>query len=189
VNAAREVFVTQGYVEATATTITTAAGVSYGSFYVYFESKEELFLEVATELMDEVYLASRAPRDQVDAAQRLAYENRRYFELYRENASLFHLIEEAISTDSGFRAHWLVMHRKYIQRIAKGLRRLQRDGRMDPDLDARYTAESLGAMAERLAYLSTVDPTFDIEKALKTLSSLWGLTLGLDVPATVSRSA
>lgn len=167
--------------DTTAATITTAAGVSYGSFYVYFGSKAEIFLEVANELMDEIYLASRAPRGQLDPTQRLAYENRRYFELYRDNASLFHLIEEAIWSDLGFRVHWLKMRRKYINRIARGIRRLQRQGSMTAGLDAQLTAEALGGMAERLAYLSSIDPSVNIEKALATLSSLWSMTLGLDI--------
>jgi len=49
VDAARQVFLDVGYGEASATLITSTAGVSYGSFYVYFASKSEIFAEVAAE--------------------------------------------------------------------------------------------------------------------------------------------
>jgi AcrR family transcriptional regulator len=181
-DAALRVFLEHGYANATAALITTAAGVSYGSFYVYFASKDELFREVAAELMERVYLESRAPRDLVDPRSRLAHENRRFLELYRENAGVFRLIEEAIWSDETFRDYWRGVHRKYIRRTERSLRRLQSEGLMDRSLNPRYVAESLGAMAERLAYVSTVDESVNIEKVLETLSALWSRMLGLEQP-------
>ncbi|MBN9622078.1 MAG: helix-turn-helix transcriptional regulator [Actinobacteria bacterium] len=43
VEAARTVFERDGYLEARITDITKEAGVAAGSFYTYFDSKEEIF--------------------------------------------------------------------------------------------------------------------------------------------------
>jgi AcrR family transcriptional regulator len=186
VESARSVFLEVGYAEASATLITRAAGVSYGSFYVYFTSKEELFAEVATDLLDQVYIASRAPADELDPVARLGIENRRFFELYREHARMFQLIEEAVRSDEEFRAEWKRIRRKNIDRLARGLRRLQKTGVIAASLDAYDIADALGGMAERLAYLSTVDDALSVDRRLDTLNEVWRHTLGLAAPDAAS---
>ena len=52
VEAAKEVFERDGFLEARITDISKQAGVSHGAYYHYFTSKEELFREVA-ELQEE----------------------------------------------------------------------------------------------------------------------------------------
>jgi AcrR family transcriptional regulator len=183
VDAARRVFFEVGYAEANATAITKAAGVSYGSFYVYFTSKEELFREIAGELMEEVFVSSRAPRSIVDAVERLEYENRRFFELYRENARMFQLIDEAVRSEPDFRAEWQQLRAANFGRLARALGRLQREGRIEPTPSPDYLARALGGMAERLAYVSTVDDALDPEQLLDTLNVLWRRSLGLGTDA------
>jgi AcrR family transcriptional regulator len=179
VNAARRVFLDVGYAEANATAITKVAGVSYGSFYVYFTSKEELFREIAGELMEEVFVSSRAPRSIVDAVERLEYENRRFFELYRENARMFQLIDEAVRSEPDFRTEWQQLRRANFARLARALARLQREGRIESTPTPDYLARALGGMAERLAYVSTVDDALDPEELLATLNVVWRRSLGL----------
>lgn len=179
VDAAKAVFAEQGYGDATAAAITSAAGVSYGSFYVYFASKEELFAEIARQLMDDVYVATRAPLEESDLAARLEWENRRYFALYKEQASLFQLLDEVVRTDPEFRKVWQELRRGYLSRMTKTIRRLQRDGRVSADLDPMSTAVLLGGMAERAAYVATLDDSLDEERLVRTLSQLWLGALGL----------
>jgi AcrR family transcriptional regulator len=179
VAAAREVFRRDGYAEATATAVTAEAGVGYGSFYVYFSSKEEIFVEVVQELLEAVYIESRAPQEEDDPAERLAYENRRYFQLYRDNARLFDQLQQAVRTEPAVRDAWLAMRREYNSRLARSFVRLQADGRMNADLDPVQMADALGAMAERTAYLSTIDPDLDVEALQNAVSAIWSHTLGL----------
>ena len=178
-DAARQVFLDVGYGDANATAITSAAGVSYGSFYVYFTSKEELFTELARELLEEVYVASRAPTEVKDPVQRITTENGRFFEVYREHAAMFQMIEEVIRLDADFRDEWRQIRRKNIDRLARGLRRLQKSGAITVGLDVEYVADALGGLAERMAYLSTLDDGFDVERRLETLNEIWRQTLGL----------
>lgn len=176
---ARRVFASQGYADVTASTITTEAGVSYGSFYVYFSSKADIFAEIARELVNDLYLATRAPLREKDPVARMEYENRRYFEVYRENSALIQLIDEVARTDEDFRAEWKQFRSGVTGQVAKGLRRLQREGRIDPTLDPECAASVLGGMVERAAYLATVDDRFDEDVLQATLSALWSNSLGL----------
>jgi AcrR family transcriptional regulator len=179
VDAARQVFLDVGYAEANATLITTTAGVSYGSYYVYFTSKSELFTEVAAEVLESVYLASRAPSEQRDPIERLATENARFFDVYREHARIFQVVEEAMRTDEEFRAEWRAIRRRNISRLARALKRLEGQGQVSLAMPAELLADTLGAMAERLAYLATVDDTVSIEQRLAALNAVWYRALGL----------
>jgi AcrR family transcriptional regulator len=71
VDAAAEVFMEKGYAEATVSDITSRAGSSHGTFYVYFDSKEDIFDAVA---QDRVVLAFDAVKKHADQADRPAIE-------------------------------------------------------------------------------------------------------------------
>ena len=61
VDAAKEVFERDGFLDARISDIAEKAGLSHGSFYHYFESKEEVFREVAAEVEVEVRCGRGAP--------------------------------------------------------------------------------------------------------------------------------
>jgi len=52
--AALQVFAEQGYHATSVTDLVKAAGVARGTFYLYFESKDALFLELLDDLIDEL---------------------------------------------------------------------------------------------------------------------------------------
>lgn len=49
-DAARDEFGTRGYHDASVAGITTRAGIAQGTFYIYFESKEEIFRDLVLDL-------------------------------------------------------------------------------------------------------------------------------------------
>src|SRR5262249_21385709 len=55
--AAREVFEADGFRDAKIADIAAGARISYGSFYTYFESKEQIFREVVNEVAGEIFVA------------------------------------------------------------------------------------------------------------------------------------
>jgi AcrR family transcriptional regulator len=177
------VFLASGYGATSVAAIAKAAGVGHGSFYVYFAGKQEVFSELADRVMDQIYAATRAPAAITDPARRLEHENRRFFELYREHARMFTLIEEAVHADADFAQAWRAMRRRRVQRLVRAITRLQDRDDAVPSLDPGSLAEALGAMAERLAYLSTVDDGMDTEALLATLNALWQRALGVEIAA------
>ncbi len=70
VDAAKEVFEHDGFLDARISDIAEQAGLSHGSFYHYFESKEEVFREVAAEVEERLERAAlqRRPRLLVDGS-------------------------------------------------------------------------------------------------------------------------
>ncbi len=93
--AGKAVFERDGFLQARISDIAAEAGVSHGSFYHYFGTKEELFREVAEEVevrlisMDDIALDEDAgPIDRIRAA------NRSYLSGYRKEARIMRVIEE-----------------------------------------------------------------------------------------------
>ena len=66
VGAARQVFEKIPFRQARLTDITAAAGVAAGTFYTYFDSKEEIFREVADEVLLELSRAARRDPDNTE---------------------------------------------------------------------------------------------------------------------------
>ena len=96
--AARKVFAEKGLGAATARDIVRATDLASGTFYNYFDSKEEVFAALVEELAKKARLAVREQRrepgrtveQRVEAAYRtyfeLVFEERELFEVLRRNA-------------------------------------------------------------------------------------------------------
>lgn len=69
---AKQLFILNGYKYVTVDDICKKSGVSKGSFYTYFKSKEELFLEIAKESKDMKKFYSDFQNDSEDAFEEVA---------------------------------------------------------------------------------------------------------------------
>lgn len=181
VNAAREVFEELGYDRARISDIAKRANISYGSFYHYFDSKDEVLQELLTVVAGEMFIAAKVttavsddPRAKIESA------NRQYVAVFARNAALMAIIEEMAFQNASMRELKLLIREPYLQRAESGLRRLQAQGLADPSLDPRMTAISLGGMVEytcHIWFLHNVD--FEEECVVSTLTTLWANAIGL----------
>jgi len=181
VEAAARAFSKYGYAGTNATVIAAEAGVSYGSFYVYFPSKADAFNEVVERMNQRLYTAIRAPKD-LPLVDRLRYENEHYFDAYAQDASFWQLMEEVARTDPAVRDRLLELRQEYAGRLARNLARMQEDGELDTAVDAEALAYALGGMAQRLAYVAASDDSLDREALLHALTTVWLRALRRDDP-------
>jgi len=185
VQAAKEVFAECGLPDARIADIATRAGVSYGTFYHYFDSKEVLFREIAAE----VDARLRAPVEEVilprgsalSPQERLREAIHRHYETYREEAQLLGVIEQAARLDDELAASRTKWQREDGAQVADSIRLLQRRGLADPDLDPVVAAEALGAMTYRFAelWLAHQGVEADFETGVDTVTRLFVNALGL----------
>jgi len=189
VEAAKVVFERDGFLEARITDIAKEAGVSHGSYYHYFESKEQLFREVAQ--LQEARLT--APPDDptvtghdASLSVRIEEANRRYLERYRDEAALMGVIEEVSRYDEHVRDVRAERFRFFGDRSETAIRHWQEDGRVDPAIDPKLAADALGAMVARFAELWLVQGycDYDFDHVVEQLSLLWGNALGLNDATT-----
>jgi len=177
--AAKEIFEETGFLDARISDIAERAGLSHGSFYHYFDSKEEIFREIAADVDERLSAplvtvildpSSRAtPRDRIREAMR------RYFESYREEAKIIGVIEQVSRYDKQVGALRQARHQHYTEQMAMSIQQLQRHDMADPALDPGLAAAALGSMTVRFAeswlVQGAVDCSFDA--AVEQLTTLF----------------
>jgi AcrR family transcriptional regulator len=182
VQASREIFERDGFLDARITDITARAGVAAGSFYTYFTSKEEALAAVLEDVEEEMlHPRLRELADGDDAISVIEAANRAYLAAYRRNAKLMALMEQVSHIDEDFRRLRLRRARAFTQRNARALVRLQQQGVADPGLDPQLAARALSAMVSRIAYLRYVQGfgSESPEALVSMLTRLWAGALGI----------
>ena len=182
VEAAKSVFEEDGFLDARISDIAERAGLSHGSFYHYFESKEQIFREVAE--AQEVLLTAPGDDDEeppADEIDRIRRANRRYLQRYRDNGRIMRVIEEVSRYDPFVHEARMRRQRHFGERTEGAIRRLQDRGVADPALDPVLAAVALGAMVARFAEVWLVEhwAEFDFDEAVEQVTQLWANAIGL----------
>jgi AcrR family transcriptional regulator len=182
VAAARSVFEHDGFEAARIKDISAAAGVAYGTFYTYFDSKEEIFREVVRAIQVDMASAPESP-DDAQPWQRIEHGNRVYMEAYRRNAAMMATLEQVVTFNEDLRKVRQELRRPFLVRNARAITRWQAAGLADPHLDPWYAANALGAMVDRFMYSwLVIGEPFEDDIALETLTRLWVQALGMPPP-------
>ena len=186
VNAAKQVFERDGFLDARIVDIAAKAKVSYGAFYHYFESKEQIFREVAEAQENRLsappeYDGKPRPID-ISAHERIRDANRRYLERYRSEARLMGVIEQVSRYDSYVNAARMASQRHFAERAERLIRRLQSQGEADERVNPAIAADALGSMIGRFAelWLTQGYREYDFDEAVEQLTLLWANALGID---------
>nr|WP_179342443.1 TetR/AcrR family transcriptional regulator [Streptomyces sp. alain-838] len=166
--AAKEVFEEKGFLDVRVADIAGRAGVSHGLFYHYFDSKKDVFRELATMVDRELTDTIDVMLDRSSGAtpyERLRKSIRVHFERYRDEARMMALIEEVSRYDDDVRAAREELHAAEIGRVVEAIRQLQRRGLADERLDPEIAAVVIEAMtwnfAERWLVRGELDRDFD----------------------------
>ncbi len=155
VDAAKEIFKEYGFLDARISDIAERAGLSHGAFYHYFDSKEEIFREVAAavdeELSEPLSEVILAPSSTATPHERVAEAIRLHLEAYRDEAEIMGVIEQVAHYDDHVNALRNARYKHYNEQVAGSIRQLQRRGLADPALDPTIAAAGVGAMTWRFA--------------------------------------
>lgn len=187
VRAARKVFERDGFLDARISDITAAAGTALGSFYNYFEGKEEIFSAVIAELSDEGlhppvldYLGGEA-LERFPAA--IAGHHHEYLQAYARNYKLMRAMEQLTNISDSFRRRRRDEAQPFVRASARAIRQLQSRGDVDASLDPVMTTRALSAMVSRSAYITFIleedRGKRAIEQLAVTLTELWLGALGI----------
>jgi AcrR family transcriptional regulator len=137
--AAEELFGKHSYRHTTVADLCAAAGIATGSFYLYFDSKKELFTALVRRINAEMRTAMRAAIARTDGSQRAV--ERAAFGAYLDRMShrpwTYRIIRESEFVAPGlFQEYYERLARGY----ARGVRRAQLAGEIDPDYDPEVIA-------------------------------------------------
>ena len=185
--AAKEVFEQDGFLDARISDIAEKAGLSHGSFYHYFESKEEVFREVVAE-MDERLSAPMTnivldPNSPLSPFDRLQEAMLLWLEAYRDESRIMGVIEQVSRFDPEVAASRFERQQSTLEDIAHSIRSLQRRGLIDERLDPTITAAALGAMTRRFPEAWLVERVIDddFDDVVEQFTFIFARALGLDV--------
>lgn len=121
-DAARSEFGSRGFADTGITEITRAAKVALGTFYTYFDSKEEVFRALVQDMSEQVRLAV-APvlaegRGTLEAEERALAA---FLTFVGKHQQVYRIIDEAEFVDpAGFRAHYENTAARIAERLAEG---------------------------------------------------------------------
>jgi AcrR family transcriptional regulator len=194
VKAARTVFERRGYHDTRVLDITKAAGVAYGTFYTYFDSKELIFADVVADLYRDFRAESSSDPEITpnDLAARIERTNRGYLRAYRKNARMMAVLDQVDTFNPVLRDIRLALRHYWVERSAHMIKRWQDETLVDPAIDANYAATALGSMVSRSAFVWLVlGEPYDEDTAVQQLTLLYCRALGLpyDIPSRVSSPA
>jgi AcrR family transcriptional regulator len=124
-DAAERVFGQKGYFPASITDITREAGVAQGTFYVYFKSKQDVFVEVLETFARTIRATTRAALD--GASNRVEEEERgfaAFFSIVDRHPQLYRIVRQAEFIDPGaFRRYYSTIVRSYAARLRAAMDR------------------------------------------------------------------
>jgi len=179
--AARQVFEEKGFLEARIIDITEKIPVAQGTFYIYFASKEQIFQELVEIVIRNVSEAlKRREGYEPDPVERIRRANRTFIAAYRENAAFLRVLEQVATFNNELREVRRKVRSSFVERIERGIRRLQEARVADRTIDPRIAAAALTAMVDNFAYvwLGLGEP-YNEEAAVETLTQLWANALGI----------
>jgi AcrR family transcriptional regulator len=176
IDAARVVFERDGFLDARLVDITTEAGISAGSFYTYFDSKEEIFSAVQAEVEEEMLHPDVRAVDAVsdDPIAQVRAANRAYLESYERYAPFMRLLEQVASIDEDFREQRRKRGEAFVERNARSIKQLQERGIAGADIDPLLASFFLSGMVARAAYSRFVlGEDWTIDQMVESLTQLW----------------
>ena len=182
--AGRSVFEQRGYTATRMSDIASAAGVSHGTVYTWFDDKEALLRALVDDIVTEVFAALAIGDEVPEPEQRMLEANRRYLAAYRRHGRMLEVVEEAAATDSRYRDALAGVRRDHVARVTHDIERLQKAGVAERDVDPAVAAGALCAMVEGFGRHwygrgEQAVSTHDDETAVETLTRLWARGLGI----------
>jgi len=184
VEEAWEVFSEKPYRHVRIAEIAARVGVSTGSFYSYFDSKEALFRVVASAALDQLFSYDRVDPDNYEQnpVRDLAYGMRQFFLACVRNRTIAVSIEQVRLIDNDVRLNRRGTLMRGAKRIERWIRVFQEQGVCNPDIDPWFTALALQSMTVNLAYDQLVfrDRPQDIDPLVAAVTPIWARAVGLE---------
>lgn len=153
--AAKSVFAERGYHATTIADIARAAGLSYGSIYWYYESKEALFHELmsaeAAALRDHINAAAASAERRDGPAGPFRAAVRATVEFYEDDSELVTLLfRDALALGESFEEHLSRIQGSFVDDTERLVRSLQRQGVFTPG-PSRVIAYAITSLIGQLA--------------------------------------
>lgn len=175
--AGRAVFLENGFQKATMTQINKLAHTGYGTAYVYFRNKDELFAELMETIMQKMYEVADLPfrpKTKKEAFSQIQKQTELFLKAALEEKAIMQVVKEAIGTSEIVSKKWNKIRTRFVNGITADISFVQKAGLARSDLDARLIAKSWFYMNEQLMWdLVLEEVSGEIEKVAENLVELY----------------
>lgn len=178
--AARRVFERSGYFDVRVADIAAEAGVAYGTFYRYFESKDAVLRALVEEVVDDLFRAST--ERPADGDEDLVLGSvRAFLRAYRAQAAMMRVLEQVMNVSPEFLLVRNGIKDRFASALEAAIRAAQERGHVDLEIDPLHAAYALGGMVQDSAYSLYVlrQPSLDEDTLARTLARLWSGALSV----------
>ncbi len=150
---AKDVFAEKSFNNTTVKDITNAAGLGYGTFYLYFKDKKDLFYALVEQVEDDLYTASKDGSDLdadyargISSYRALRKDLKAIFQSFRNNASVLKFSRELSILDPMFGKRYEAMRARLIKRTKQILEKSTLE-----NVDYNVAAIAIAGMIESVA--------------------------------------
>ena len=169
---ATRLFAARGYHGTTIDEIVQATGIAKGTFYIYFDSKEELLVEVIKRLIDDTLkkidraLKERGERDFI---ARIEAKGSEMLELYLHRSELLYMLLGETVGNPRLTAQLREVYEQLAESIEEDLRRGVEEGDIFPFADLKTISYALVGMGQSIAVLLADAGADQVEKTRKAV--------------------
>ncbi|MFC5448859.1 TetR/AcrR family transcriptional regulator [Paenibacillus aestuarii] len=150
-DAAKNVFLVEGFQKATISQMIKQAETGYGTAYVHFQGKEDLLSVLMENVMEQFYeiaTISFLPESKEEAVRTIRQQCLAFLKLAEAERSMMQVFEQAIGISSVISDKWKAIREKFIQRISMDIAYSQKHGLARTDLSPEITARGWFYMNE-----------------------------------------
>ncbi|BBH18872.1 TetR family transcriptional regulator [Paenibacillus baekrokdamisoli] len=129
--AAREVFLQEGFQKATISQMINKASIGYGTAYVHFGGKEDLLIVLMEGVMEqffEIAEISFLPKSKQEAEEIIRKQANDFLKMAEAERDMMQVFEQAIGVSSLVSDKWKAIREKFIQRISTDVAYAQQNG-------------------------------------------------------------
>jgi AcrR family transcriptional regulator len=177
-DAAVKVFSHKGYRRASITDIIASAGVARGTFYLYFESKDEVFRAIVdgfhARIRRQLELISEIPHIGTDARDSLVRGFGGWLQLFADNREAARIVlRDAAAIDARFEKGYTAMRRSALGSLTRRVGHLQDLGLVRSNVGPEVVAlAQLGMLEEAIRSLVLEGPAPDLALLAEMLVDL-----------------
>lgn len=142
--AGRFTFLENGFQKTTISQIIKKANTGYGTAYVYFKNKDELFILLMEEAMEKFYEVAKQtfkPTSKKEAYQLISEQVSLFLTLAVKEREIMKVVKEAIGVSVDVEQRWNMIRERFIERISLDIIYSQKKGlaktSFNPELVAR----------------------------------------------------
>ncbi|USK36570.1 TetR/AcrR family transcriptional regulator (plasmid) [Bacillus sp. F19] len=129
--AAKQVFLDEGFHKATISQVIKKAQVGYGTAYVHFEGKEDLLIVLMENVMEQFYEIAETtffPKSRVEAEHIIKSQAEAFLKMAEAERNMMQVFEQAIGVSAVISDKWKEIREKFINRISKDVDYAQKNG-------------------------------------------------------------